>query len=76
METIWRTEFISQRNGQALGRFVGETPLARTFGESWSPSVDISETKNSLVVKADLPGLDAEDVNVSNYYQFGIKSFY
>ena len=46
-------------------RFVGETPLARTFGEAWSPSVDISETKDSLIVKADLPGLEAEDVNVS-----------
>ena len=46
-------------------RFGGETPLARTFGEVWSPSVDISETKDSLVVKADLPGLVAKDVNVS-----------
>ena len=46
-------------------RIGGETPLARTFGEVWSPSVDISETKDSLVVKADLPGLEAEDVNVS-----------
>ena len=46
-------------------RFGGETPLTKTFGKSWSPSVDISETKNSLVVKADLPGLEAEDVNVS-----------
>ncbi len=46
-------------------RLGGEIPLTRTFGEVWSPSVDISETKDSLVVKADLPGLEAEDVNVS-----------
>jgi len=31
-------------------RVGGETPLARTFGDVWSPSVDISETKDSLVV--------------------------
>lgn len=43
----------------------GETPFARTFGEVWSPLVDISETKDSLVVKADLPGLEAKDVKVS-----------
>ena len=46
-------------------RLGGEKPLARTFGDVWSPSVDISETKDSLVVKADLPGLEAKDVNVS-----------
>ena len=46
-------------------RVGGETPLSRTFGETWSPSVDISETKDNLVVKAELPGLETNDVNVS-----------
>ena len=46
-------------------RFFGETPLARRFAEGWSPSVDISETKDSFIVKAELPGLEANDVNVS-----------
>lgn len=46
-------------------RVGGETPLGRTFGEGWSPSVDISESKNNLVVKAELPGVEAKDVNVS-----------
>ena len=46
-------------------KFLGETPFARNFTEEWSPSVDISETKDSFVVKAELPGLEAKDVNVS-----------
>ncbi len=46
-------------------RFSGETPFARTFTESWLPSVDISETKDNFVVQAELPGLEAKDVNVS-----------
>ena len=46
-------------------RFSGETPFAKTFGETWLPSVDISETKDNFVVKAELPGLEAKDVNVS-----------
>jgi HSP20 family protein len=48
-----------------FGRFFGEFPLARRMAEEWSPSVDISETKNSFVVKAELPGLEAKDINVS-----------
>jgi len=46
-------------------RSLGEMPIARTLTESWMPSVDISETKNNFVVKAELPGLEAKDVNVS-----------
>jgi HSP20 family protein len=46
-------------------QFVGETPLARTFGESWSLSVDMSETKDNFVLKAELPGLETKDVKVS-----------
>jgi HSP20 family protein len=46
-------------------RFLGQTPFARTLTGMWSPSVDISETKDNFVVKAELPGLEAKDVNVS-----------
>jgi HSP20 family protein len=46
-------------------RFLGETPFAKTSNEMWSPSVDILETKDDFVVKAELPGLEAKDVNVS-----------
>jgi len=46
-------------------RFFRETPSMATFAEEWLPSVDISETKKNFIVKAELPGLDAKDVNVS-----------
>lgn len=46
-------------------RFFGEIPLARTFGEEWTPRADISETKDNFVVKTELPGLEVKDVNVS-----------
>lgn len=46
-------------------RFFGETPLARRVAEEWWPTVDMSETKDSFIVKAELPGLDAKDVEVS-----------
>jgi len=46
-------------------RFFGETPLARRVAGEWWPSVDMSETRDSFIVKTELPGLDAKDVNVS-----------
>ena len=48
-----------------MTRFFGESPLARRWAEEWAPSVDLTETKDSFLVKAELPGLDAKDVDVS-----------
>ena len=31
----------------------------------WMPQVDISETKEAFIVKAELPGVEKEDVNVN-----------
>ena len=43
--------------------------FARTMGEvggaqTWAPAVDVFDTKDAVVLKAELPGLTAEDVNV------------
>ena len=46
-------------------RVFGETSLARTFAEEWSPRVDLSEIKDSFVVKAELPGVESKDVSVN-----------
>ena len=46
-------------------RFYSERPVVGAFTEEWLPSVDISETEDKLLIKAELPGLEAEDVNVS-----------
>jgi HSP20 family protein len=31
----------------------------------WVPSLDVAETKNDLVVKAELPGMDPKDIDIS-----------
>ncbi len=31
----------------------------------WFPSLDVSETKNEYVVKAELPGIDPKDIDIS-----------
>jgi HSP20 family protein len=41
-------------------------PRKNTMEEGeWLPSVDVSETKNDLVVKAELPGMDPKDIDIS-----------
>lgn len=40
------------------------TPWAPAEME-WLPSVDVSETKDALLVKAEVPGMDAKDIDIS-----------
>ena len=44
-------------------------PMMRQFfpatGKEWSPSIAVVEKDNSYIIKADLPGVNEEDVEVS-----------
>ena len=46
-------------------RFLGEWPSLEPFGGEWAPSLDVSETKENIVVKAEVPGIDAKDIDIS-----------
>ncbi len=48
-----------------MNRFFGETAFPKIVSEEWMPTVDISETKDNIIIKAELPGMEAKDVNVS-----------
>jgi HSP20 family protein len=39
----------------------------RAGTDSWSPAVDLEETDDKLIVKAEMPGLEPEDFQVSLY---------
>src|SRR5262249_51005036 len=46
--------------------FFGRTaPHARGVERVWSPAVDMHETKDELVVTAELPGLNEKDISLS-----------
>jgi HSP20 family protein len=46
--------------------FLEGRPIRRAEeGAEWLPSIDVSETKNELVVKAELPGMDPKDIDIS-----------
>lgn len=48
-----------------LNKFFGKPSLVEAFGGEWSPTLDVSETDVSIIVKAELPGLEAKDIDVS-----------
>lgn len=58
----WRElEDMSSR----LARFFEDSPFrSPENGSAWVPSVNVTETKDSLVLTAELPGLKEEDVSV------------
>jgi len=44
--------------------FFERGPRAGETGE-WYPSLDVAETKNDIVVKAEVPGMDPKDIDIS-----------
>lgn len=48
-----------------LERFFGEPRSLERPAGMWTPRTDVTETKDSVTIKAELPGLEAKDVEVS-----------
>jgi HSP20 family protein len=63
----FREELISFRKemDRLWNRAFGESSLGRAFGTDWQPSADIAETAESITVKAELPGLEPKDIEVT-----------
>lgn len=40
-------------------------PTVSTWEKDWSPAVDFSETENEYTVKAELPGIGKDDIDIS-----------
>jgi HSP20 family protein len=45
--------------------FQDERPRRGAEEGEWFPSLDVSETKSDVVVKAELPGVDSKDIDFS-----------
>jgi HSP20 family protein len=42
----------------------GDFPQLPALGE-WAPALDVSETKDAVLVKAEVPGMDSKDIQLS-----------
>jgi len=57
--------------GTIFDRFFGRNLTQGRFGQGlfgdgfWSPAIDVYDSEDRLVVKAELPGIDKKDVKVS-----------
>lgn len=59
-------ELFSVPTNAWVDRFFEDfSPLFRADGGDWHPSFDISETDEHVHVKADLPGIDVKDLDIS-----------
>jgi len=51
---------------QVLQRFLGEVPEGAGNGlTAWAPRVDVEENDKQFLIKADLPGVDPKDVEIT-----------
>jgi HSP20 family protein len=47
------------------GRFFGDTGFPILSEATWAPALDVKETKENIVVTAEIPGLSAKEVEVT-----------
>lgn len=63
-EPLREIEDMFDRYTKAMGRPVSQGQELINTGD-WTPRVDISETDNEFIIKAEIPEVDKEDVKVS-----------
>jgi HSP20 family protein len=55
---------LRNRMDRVLARAAGEPTNEQLFPTQWVPASDVVETKNAIVVRAELPGLTEKDITV------------
>lgn len=55
------TSFQEEMN-KMLDNFFGREAY---YGMGWSPSIDIAENDDEIIIKAEIPGIDPKDIDIS-----------
>ena len=61
IDILFLQERMSRLFDEALGKHKGCSAVA---GSSWYPSVDIYETDEHIILKAEIPGIDINNVSI------------
>jgi len=57
---------IQDEMNRLFDEFFGRSPARAEWTDGvWSPSVDVSETKDNVIIKAEMPGIKKDDVKIS-----------
>lgn len=58
-------ERLQRRLERAFGETVQSRPASSSQAVSWIPSVDVHEAPDRYIVRADLPGVDRKDIEIT-----------
>jgi len=62
-EPFWGLEGLRHDMDRLFDSFLGRMP-SEEYATMWIPAVDVEETKDSLVVRAEIPGMKKEDIKI------------
>jgi HSP20 family protein len=54
---------LRNRMDRVMAR-IGNTPDEELFAANWAPTADVVETKDAILIKAELPGVNEKDISV------------
>ena len=59
--------FLRRPERDFVDRFFGDFALPNLMfeGAEWTPAFDVSETDSELIIKAEVPGMDKKDINIT-----------
>lgn len=65
--TIWRPfQELKKEMDRLFQEFFGKSYFPERWEVvEWAPAVDVSETNDEVIVKADIPGVNAEDIEIN-----------
>ena len=64
-EDLYAAQDEMLRATRGHGRRPGQQPASGTTPAAWAPAVDISERKDAYLVAAELPGMKADDLEIT-----------
>ena len=57
---------FKSEDARLFNDYISRSPFERFFSEGdWVPAIDISETSKDVVIHAEVPGIDAKDIDIS-----------